>query len=162
MSVPYTNPPSLAPGARVALISPAGPLAGPDDLARAEQNARDLGWEPHTLPHAMSRDGYLAGDDVSRLADLNAAIRDPRIDGIWCVRGGYGVMRILEGVDYDSLRRAPKSIIGFSDITALHLAVRARADIVSYHGPNARAVLTPFSRESRARAPRAPRARLNK
>ena len=71
-------------------------------------------------------------------------------------------MRILDGIDYDSLRRAPKSIIGFSDITALHLAVRARADIVSYHGPNARAVLTPFSRESLARATLATNPRMSR
>ena len=152
MSVPYTTPPALAPGARVALLAPAGPLASNADLERAERNARDLGWEPRAYPNALASDGYLAGADASRLADLNAAIRDPRIDGIWCLRGGYGSMRILESVDYDSLRRRPKAIIGFSDITALHLAIRARADLVSFHGPTARAELTPFSRESLARA----------
>ncbi|MDQ2765951.1 MAG: LD-carboxypeptidase, partial [Gemmatimonadota bacterium] len=130
MSVPYTTPPALAPGARVALLAPAGPLASPADLERAERNVRELGWEPHVSPHALARDDYLAGDDASRLADLNAAIRDPRIDGIWCLRGGYGSMRILDTVDYDSLRRRPKAVIGFSDITALHLAIRARADLV--------------------------------
>lgn len=158
MSVPYTIPPALAPGARVALLAPAGPLSGQIDLDRAEGNVRALGWEPHTYPHALSSNGYLAGDDASRLADLNAAIRDPRIDGIWCLRGGYGSMRLLDAVDYDSLRRRPKAIIGFSDITALHFAVRARADIVSYHGPTARGELTPFSRESLLRATSAPSA----
>ena len=152
MSVPYTAPPALSPGARVALLAPAGPLASPAELERAERNVRDLGWEPHTYPNALASDGYLAGDDASRLGDLNAAIRDPRIDGIWCLRGGYGTMRILDAVDYDSLRRRPKAIIGFSDITALHLAVRARSDLVSFHGPTARAELTPFSRESLSRA----------
>ena len=152
MSARFTAPPSLAAGARVALLSPAGPLGGLADLERAERNARDLGWEPCAYPHALAREGYLAGDDVSRLADLNAAIRDPRIDAIWCLRGGYGSMRVLDAIDYDSLRRAPKAIIGFSDITALHLAVRARCNLVTYHGPTARAVLTPFSRESLSRA----------
>jgi muramoyltetrapeptide carboxypeptidase len=152
MSVPYSTPPSLAPGARVALLAPAGPLADESQLERAEYNVRSLGWEPHSYVNSLSRDGYLAGNDASRLADLNAAISDPRIDGIWCLRGGYGVMRILDAIDYESLRRAPKAIIGFSDITALHLAVRARSNIVSYHGPTARAALTPFSRESLARA----------
>jgi muramoyltetrapeptide carboxypeptidase len=152
MSAPSIAPPALAPGARVALLSPAGPLSGDADLERAMHNVRDLGWEPHVYPHALAREGYLAGDDASRLADLDAAIRDPRIDAIWCLRGGYGAMRVLDAIDYDSLRRAPKAIIGFSDITALHLAVRARSNIVSYHGPTARAVLTPFSRESLLRA----------
>ena len=148
MSVPITTPPALAVGARVALLSPAGPLAGEADLERAEHNARTLGWEPHTSPHALAREGYLAGDDASRLADLNAAIRDPRIDAIWCLRGGYGAMRVLDAIDYDALRRAPKALIGYSDITAIHLAVRARSSLVSFHGPTARAVLTPFSRQS--------------
>jgi len=152
MSAHVITPPSLAPGARVALLSPAGPLAGLADLERAERNVRHLGWEPHTFPHALAREGYLAGDDASRLADLNAAIRDRRIDAIWCLRGGYGSMRVLDAIDYDSLRRAPKAIIGFSDITALHLATRARCNLVSYHGPTARAVLTSFSRESLIRA----------
>lgn len=152
MSVPYTTPPALSPGARVALLAPAGPLASPADLERAERNVRNLGWEPHVYPNALASDGYLAGDDPSRLGDLNAAIRDPRIDGIWCLRGGYGTMRILDAVDYDSLRRRPKAIIGFSDITALHLAIRARSDLVSFHGPTARAELTPFARESLSRA----------
>jgi muramoyltetrapeptide carboxypeptidase len=148
MSVPHATPPALAAGARVAMLSPAGPLSGEADLERAERNARDLGWEPRVYPHALAREGYLGGNDASRLADLNAAIRDPRIDAIWCLRGGYGSMRILDAIDYDSLRRSPKAILGFSDITALHLAVRARSNLVSYHAPNARAMLTPFSRES--------------
>jgi muramoyltetrapeptide carboxypeptidase len=143
-----TTPPPLAAGARVALLSPAGPLASVAELERAEHNTRALGWEPHAYPHALAREGYLAGDDASRLADLNAAIRDPRIDAIWCARGGYGAMRVLDAIDYDALRRAPKAIIGYSDITALHLAVRARASIASFHGPTARAALTPFSRQS--------------
>jgi muramoyltetrapeptide carboxypeptidase len=148
MMAAVTTPPALGAGARVALLSPAGPLAGDADLERAEHNARALGWEPLAYPHALAREGYLAGDDASRLADLNAAIRDPRIDAIWCLRGGYGAMRVLDAIDYDSLRRAPKAIIGYSDITALHLAVRARSSIASFHGPTARAVLTPYSRQS--------------
>lgn len=148
VNVPLVTPPALAVGARVALLSPAGPLDSDADLERAELNARALGWEPHVSPHALAREGYLAGDDASRLADLNTAIRNPRVDAIWCLRGGYGAMRVLDAIDYDALRRSPKAIIGYSDITALHLAVRARANLVSYHGPTARAVLTPFSRQS--------------
>lgn len=147
-------PPPLAPGARVALLSPAGPLIDAADLSRAESNARTLGWDPIVFPGALARHGYLAGDDASRVADLNAAIRDPRIDGIWCIRGGYGTMRILDAIDYDALRKSPKAVIGYSDITALHCAIRARCDLVSYHGPTARATLTPFSRASLERATR--------
>ena len=87
---------------------------------------------------------------ASRISTPRSAIR--AFNGIWCLRGGYGTMRILDAIDYDSLRRRPKAIIGFSDITALHLAVRARSDVVSFHGPTARAELTAFSRESLSRA----------
>src|SRR5947209_20090701 len=144
--------PTLSAGARVALIAPAGPLASEHDLARAMDNARALGFTPVAGEHALSRDGYLAGRDASRLADLNTALNDDSIDAVWCLRGGYGVMRILESIDYAALRRRPKVVIGYSDITALHSAVATRCEVVTFHGPTARAVLSTFSRSSPERA----------
>jgi muramoyltetrapeptide carboxypeptidase len=144
--------PTLSAGARVALIAPAGPLASEHDLARAMDNARALGFTPIAGEHALSRDGYLAGRDSSRLADLNAAFNDDSIDAVWCLRGGYGVMRILESIDYAALRRRPKVVIGYSDITGLHSAVATRCEVVTFHGPTARAVLSTFSRSSLERA----------
>lgn len=146
------RPPSLAPGARVALVAPAGPLRGAEELARAVANARALGWEPVVGPHALAREGYFAGDDARRAADFNEALRDPRIDGVWCLRGGYGAMRILPAVEWDALVRHPKAIVGYSDVTALLAAAGRCAGVVSYHGPTARAVLTAFSRHSLERA----------
>jgi muramoyltetrapeptide carboxypeptidase len=146
------RPPALAPGARVALVAPAGPLRHEGELERAIENARSLGWIPVPGSHALRRCGYLAGTDAERAADLNRAIADPTVDGIWCLRGGYGVMRILEAVDYDALRARPKALVGYSDITALHQAVRARCRLVTYHGPTARGALSAFSRDSLARA----------
>ena len=145
-------PPALGPGARVALVAPAGPLRGPDELAAAVEHARSLGWEPVPGLHALRRDGYLAGTDAERLLDLNAAIQDDRIDGIWCVRGGYGAIRLLADVDYDAIRRRPKALIGYSDITALHAAIAVRSGVATFHGPTARAELTEFSRDSLVRA----------
>ncbi len=144
-------PPHLASGARVALVCPAGPLRGAADLARAEANARRLGWEPVVGRYVLERSGYFAGTDEERLTDLNAAIRDPRIDGVWCVRGGYGAMRILPGVDFAALRARPKALLGYSDVTALHLGALA-AGVGAFHGPTARAELTAFSLDSLARA----------
>jgi muramoyltetrapeptide carboxypeptidase len=146
------RPPALAPGARVALVSPAGPLRDDADVARAVENARALGWEPTVGEHALARRGYFAGDDASRLADLNRALGDDRVDGVWCLRGGYGAMRLLPALDYDALRRRPKPLLGYSDITALHAAAGRRAGVATFHGPTARAELTPFSRASLARA----------
>jgi muramoyltetrapeptide carboxypeptidase len=142
----------LEPGARVALVAPAGPLQKPEELARAEGNARTFGWEPIVALHVSDRTGYLAGHDKDRLNDINVALRDPNIDAIWCVRGGYGIIRILDGIDYDALSRTPKPIIGYSDITALHAAVQRKCRLISYHGPTAREPLSDFSRDSLERA----------
>lgn len=140
--------PPIPSGARVALVAPAGPLTMPADLERAIENARAIGWEPVVGPHAKARETYFAGADGERLADLNEALRDDSIGAVWCLRGGYGAMRLLEGVDYDALRRNPKAVIGYSDITALHCAIAARAGLSSIHGPTARGKLTAFSQRS--------------
>jgi len=140
--------PPLAAGARVALVAPAGPIRIPADLDRAVANARTLGWEPAVGANVREKSGYLAGSDAARLADLNAALRDDAVDAVWCLRGGYGAMRLLEGLDYDALRRRPKALIGYSDITALHCAIATRCGLASVHGPTARATLTPFSERS--------------
>jgi muramoyltetrapeptide carboxypeptidase len=100
--------------------------------------------------HALAREGYFAGRDDQRVADFNRALRDDHIDAIWCLRGGYGAMRILDAIDYEAAARRAKPIIGYSDITALHSAFALRSDLVTYHGPTARAVLSPFSRSSLA------------
>ena len=143
-------PPTLAPGARVALVAPAGPLRDEQDLNRSVANVSSFGWAAVPGEHVLERDGYLAGSDEHRLGDLNRFLRDDSIDAIWCIRGGYGAMRLLEGIDYDALTRRPKSIIGYSDITALHAAVGRRCDLVSFHGATARAHLTPMTHESLA------------
>jgi muramoyltetrapeptide carboxypeptidase len=132
----------------VALVAPAGPLRGEEDVQRAIDNARSFGWEPVVGAHALARRGYFAGADADRAADFNAALRDRRVDAVWCVRGGYGAMRIRAGVDYEAMRRRPKTLLGYSDITALHAAAGRAADVVSFHGPTARAELTAFSRRS--------------
>ena len=145
-------PSPLSAGARVALVAPAGPLRGEQELQAAITHATSLGWEPIVAPHALSRHGYLAGTDEERAGDFNAALRDDAVDGIWCLRGGYGAMRILDALDYDAMRRHPRPLLGYSDITALHCAVNARCSVVSYHAPTARGELTEFSRDSLVRA----------
>ncbi|MEX2152453.1 MAG: LD-carboxypeptidase [Gemmatimonadaceae bacterium] len=147
--------PAIPPDARVALVAPAGPLKLPADLDRAIDNVRSLGWEPVVGTHSRARETYFAGADSERLADLNEALRDDSIAGVWCLRGGYGAMRLLEGVDYEALRRRPKAVIGYSDITALHCAIAVHANLESIHGPTARSKLTAFSgRSLRAAAAR--------
>ncbi|HEU4569797.1 MAG TPA: LD-carboxypeptidase [Gemmatimonadales bacterium] len=140
------RPPRLGPGARVALVAPAGPLLERDDLARGEALVRALGWEPVLAPHAGGHHGYLSGTDEERLGDLNAALADPRVDAVWCLRGGYGMTRILPGLDFAAARRRPKVVLGFSDITALLVPLFAETGLVTFHGPIARTEMGPFAR----------------
>ena len=143
--IPY---PVIGPGTRVALVAPAGPIKLPSDLDRAKKNAELLNWEPVLGANVRERDGYFAGSDEERLGDLNAALRDDSIGAVWCLRGGYGAMRLLDALDWDALRRHPKAVIGYSDITALHCAIGRRCTLASIHGPTARARLTEFSARS--------------
>lgn len=115
-------------------------------------NARALGWEPVVGQNAQQRLGYLAGDDKARLDDINKALQDPTIDALWCLRGGYGMIRILDGIDYHALETNPKPIIGYSDVTAFHAAVQRKCWLISYHGPTAREPMSEFSRASLTRA----------
>jgi muramoyltetrapeptide carboxypeptidase len=145
-SKPYVRPPRLTRGSRVALVAPAGPLLERDDITRAVELCSALDYEPVVGSHASGQFGYLAGTDADRLADLNGALRDPSIDAVWCLRGGYGVTRIIDEVDFAALARRPKPVIGFSDITALLAGVTQQAGIVAFHGPVARNPMPLFSR----------------
>ncbi|HEY9226024.1 MAG TPA: LD-carboxypeptidase [Gemmatimonadaceae bacterium] len=142
------TPSLLAPGSRVALVAPAGPLRDAGDVEHALASAHSFGWEPVVGSYVLERTGYLAGSDEHRLADFNRFAADPSVHAIWCLRGGYGCMRLLDGLDYEAWRRHPKTLIGYSDITALHAAIGKRAELVTYHGPTARARLTEFTRAS--------------
>ncbi|HEX6910362.1 MAG TPA: LD-carboxypeptidase [Longimicrobium sp.] len=128
------RPPALKPGSRVALVAAAGPIpAGGVD--RAVERVRAFGWEPVAGQHCRGRAGYLSGSDAERAADLNDALRDPSIDAVWLLRGGYGTMRILDDIDWPALARHPKALIGYSDNTAVHLAANA-VGVVAFHGPH--------------------------
>jgi muramoyltetrapeptide carboxypeptidase len=142
----FIRPPRLAPGARVAIVAPSAPCLELDDFTRADELCRALGWEPVPGRHLRDRSGYLAGTDEARLADLNAALGDDGIDGVWCIRGGYGMTRILDAVDMEAVKRRPKPVIGYSDITALLNGITATTGVVSFHGPTARAAMPAFSR----------------
>lgn len=139
-------PPRLRPGARIALIAPSGPLLERDDRTRAMELCRAMGYEPVLYPNTDKAHGYLAGRDDQRLADLNAALTDPGIDAVWCIRGGNGMNRIIDRVDFDGFARTPRPVIGFSDITVLLLALWQRTGVVTFHGPIARTPMPNFQR----------------
>ena len=143
---PPLRPRALHPGARVALVAPAGPLQ-PGRIDRAAERCRQLELEPVVYPAATRRQGYLAGSDAERLGDLQAAFDDPTIDGVWALRGGYGTLRILDALSLARQRRAPIPFIGFSDNTNLH-ARHAAMGVVSFHGPHPAADFPPETEAS--------------
>lgn len=138
------RPPALRSGARIALVAPAGPLA-PGAVDRAAARVDGWGWVPVIGEHARGRHGYLSGSDAERAADFEAALLSPDNDAIWCLRGGYGTMRIVDRLTWSALAERPRALVGFSDNTALHLAAQL-AGVVSFHGPHPAAEeLPPFA-----------------
>lgn len=136
--LPILKPRRLHPGDTVALIAPGSPLSN-ERVAKAIANLQNLGLKVREGRHLREEYGYLAGSDAHRLADLHWAFRDPEIDGIWCARGGYGCTRLLGSIDYNLIKNNPKLFIGYSDVTALHLAFYQRTGLVPFHGPVAAA-----------------------
>ena len=134
---PGRKPPRLRRGDTVGLIKPAGFLADQFDLQLAFEAITAMGLVPKPAPHLLERYGYLAGSDQARAADLNAMFADDSVRAVFAVRGGWGSARILPYLDFDLIRANPKLLIGFSDITALHMAFAARAGFPTIHGPNA-------------------------
>ncbi|MDO9490492.1 MAG: LD-carboxypeptidase, partial [Sphingomonadaceae bacterium] len=121
------KPARLRAGDTVGLVEPAGFTADSFDLALVMETVRAMGLVPKPAPHLLSRYGYLAGEDKVRAADLNAMFADDSVRAIFAVRGGWGCARILPYLDFAAIRANPKLLIGFSDITALHLAIAAKA-----------------------------------
>lgn len=137
---PLRRPSRLAPGARVAVVAPSGPV--PEDRLLAGLDVlRGWGLDPVVAPHVLDRHGefrYLAGGDTDRAADLQSAWCDPGVDAVICARGGYGVQRMVDSLDWEAMRAAgPKVFVGFSDITALHEAFAVRLGLATLHGPMA-------------------------
>lgn len=126
----------LRPGDVVGLIEPASASDDPFDLQLVEETIRALGLVPKRAAHLLNRYGYLAGQDRDRAADVNAMFADKTVRAIFAVRGGWGCARILPYLDYGLIRANPKLLIGYSDITALHMAIAAKAGFVTIHGPN--------------------------
>ena len=140
------RPRALAAGARVALVAPAGPVSR-SRLDSSAARCRALGLEPVVFPGAPASYRFMAGPDDQRLADLQTALDDPRIDAVWALRGGYGTLRIVDRLDLGRQLDDPIPFIGFSDNTTLH-ARHAQQGVVSFHGPHPGAEFPPETEAS--------------
>ncbi|HKA37839.1 MAG TPA: LD-carboxypeptidase [Thermoanaerobaculia bacterium] len=150
---PMVKPRTLKPGDTVGLITPSSYVFDTwrIDLAAARMEAA-LGVKCRLGRYVKARHGYMAGTEKERLDDLHAMFSDSSVAGVFCLEGGYGTERLLPGIDYELLRRNPKALLGYSDITGLHLAITKKAGLVTFHGPVATGSMPAWSLASLKKA----------
>ncbi len=144
MKRPLIKPPRLHQGDTIALIAPGG-HASEAAIARAVARIEGLGFKVRQGANLRAVHGNYGGTVEQRLSDLHAMFADPEIKALWCIRGGSGCISLLSGLDYQLIRATPKVLIGYSDITALHLAIHRHAGLVSFHGPVAMSSQSDYS-----------------
>ena len=128
------KPRKLKLGDTIGLVSPSGPTT----LENVEKLIKELegfGFKVKVGKSPYESMGFLAGTDEIRSNDINEMFKDDEVDGILCVRGGYGTPRLLEYLDYEAIKNNPKLFVGYSDITALHVAFNQICDLMTFHGP---------------------------
>lgn len=127
-------PKALKKGDTIALISASG-ATPPERLQPAIEAVEKLGFNVVVGETCKARHGYLAGSDDLRASDINAMFMNPEIDGIFCIRGGYGATKILPKLDLEMIKNNPKVFAGYSDVTALHIVFNQQCGFVTYHTP---------------------------
>lgn len=140
------KPKRLSKGDTVGVIAPSSSLSD-GEFNRALKNLEELGFKVKLGKAVRQRKGFLAGTDKERLTDFHWAFADKEIDAVWCLRGGYGSTRFLPEVDFSLIRKNPKIFIGYSDITALHLAIFQNCGLVTFHGPVGASVFSEYTRK---------------
>jgi muramoyltetrapeptide carboxypeptidase len=138
-SAPHSSvlvkPRAISRNARIAVLAISSP-SEPDRIQQAKAHLESRGARVTLASNfAHSHRGYLAGSDDERLAELNHFLNSDEYDAFFFTRGGYGAMRILDRIDYGAIRRNPRPIVGFSDLTALHQAAATQANVATFHGP---------------------------
>lgn len=129
------KPHVLHEGDTVGLITPSTYVSDPDTLIAAERTIAYFKLKPAWGRNVKKKLAYLGGTVQERLDDLHEMFRNPEVKAVFALRGGYGSGQMLDRIDYDLLRSHPKIFIGYSDITALHLAIHQKTGLVTFHGP---------------------------
>lgn len=130
------KPDRIKIGDTIGIISPSSPVKK-EKVQEAYKQIINMGFKVKMGKSPYEEYGYLSGTDEIRANDINEMFRDEKVSGILCTRGGYGTPRILPLLDYDAIKKSPKVFVGYSDITALHIAFNQIAGLVTYHGPMA-------------------------
>ncbi|MDX1585296.1 MAG: LD-carboxypeptidase [Balneolaceae bacterium] len=139
------RPPRLRRGDVIGMISPASTLPPDTSFDKIIQTIQAMGFRVQEGSSARQVYGGLGGTDQVRAEDLNAMFYNPEINAIMPFRGGWGSNRILHMIDYDMIRRNPKPLIGFSDITSLLLSIYAKTGMVTFHGPFGKSIWNDFT-----------------
>lgn len=139
---PLIKPKRLQPGDTVGLVTPSTYVSDPVELQTAIRTIEYFGCKVKMGKFVRRKLGYLGGTIEERASDVNAMFADPGVQAVFAIRGGYGSAQILPELDYDLIRRNPKIFVGFSDITAMHLAIHQKTGLVTFHGP---VPLSPFT-----------------
>jgi muramoyltetrapeptide carboxypeptidase len=126
---------ALRKGDVVGVVSPASPSENRSDVVRARETLEDMGYRVKIAPNVNKNRGFTAASEEERAADFNGMVRDDGVDAIFALQGGYGSAQIISRIDFEALAANPKIFTGFSDISALHLAIRRFTGLVSFHGP---------------------------
>jgi muramoyltetrapeptide carboxypeptidase len=129
-------PQPIRKGDLVGIISPSAAMADEMQFVFAREAMEALGFNVVLGSHVANRRGHLAGTDAERAKDLNDMFAHPEVKAIICLRGGSGAARILPLIDYENIKRNPKPLLGYSDITALHQAIYSQTGLITFHGPN--------------------------
>lgn len=130
------KPRRLRPGSVVGIVDPASATWDPVDVDVVAESLAALGLKPKLGAHLLDRRGYLAGRDEDRAADVMEMFTDPDVSAVHALRGGWGCARLLPHLDFEAIGRNPKILLGYSDVTALLLAVHAKSGFVTFHGMN--------------------------
>jgi muramoyltetrapeptide carboxypeptidase len=141
-------PAKLQPGDKIGLAAPASPF-DQEKFKKGLAVVEGAGFEILVPENIYRKNGYFAGNDQERAGVLNQLFEDPDVKAIVCARGGYGSIRVLDFLDYENIRRNPKIIIGFSDITALLVNLNKKCGLITFHGPVATS-LEGLSEDARA------------
>ena len=128
------RPPRLKPGDTIGIVAPAGPF-DPEKFMKGKSVLESMGFQTFFDDGIFQKHGFLAGTDIQRADQVNRLFADPTVQAIVCARGGYGSMRILSLLDFDTIQTHPKIFLGFSDISALLSVLYDRCSLVTFHGP---------------------------
>ncbi|RAJ15613.1 S66 peptidase family protein [Arenibacter echinorum] len=140
------KPRALKKGDTIGLIAP-GYAIKPEVLIEAKETLEKMGFIPYHTDRIHGNHGYFSNTDSERVADLNEMFANKKVDGILCARGGYGCTRIMHLIDYELIRKNPKALIGFSDITALLNGIYQETGLITFHGPVGSTINDPYSIE---------------